>query len=244
MSGVAGNARRGFVVRVGNAIERVSLARGVGVPAIAGQELKIHRRLDRPPRGRGDALDRRDRPRRASGTAARQTAWCGVDTRADKRRPRVVGSPGEHAGRELVGAGPRRPLALQALGVDPLGVFHDLTFLLPINPQVGRNVAVDEVEPEKAELGNVRLKGEREPIAPAVRSLSVVSCATASKADRRPGRRASDPASDGWPTQACRSARLRRRLLIRSSSPPDRRPGSRLPVVCPRRAPSSAASLL
>ena len=89
MGRVAGDARRGFVVQVGDAIERVPLARGVGVPAIAGQKLKVHRGADRPPGGRGDRRSRRrDRPLRASGTAARRTAWSEVDTRAGRRRPR------------------------------------------------------------------------------------------------------------------------------------------------------------
>ncbi len=41
-------------MRVGDAIGRVPLAGGVGVPAIARQELEVHRGADRPRCGGGD----------------------------------------------------------------------------------------------------------------------------------------------------------------------------------------------
>ena len=44
--------------------------------------------------------------------------------------PDVISALREHAGRELVGSLSRRPLALEALGVDSAGVLDELTVLL------------------------------------------------------------------------------------------------------------------
>ena len=54
MGGMAGDARGSLVVHVGDAIERVALPRGIGMPAISCQELKVHRGSHRPPRGVGE----------------------------------------------------------------------------------------------------------------------------------------------------------------------------------------------
>ena len=78
--------------------------------------------------------------------------------------PDEIGSPGQHPRGELVGAGPRRPLTLKALRIDPMGIFHDLTIFLAVNFQVRWNVTVDEIEREEDELGDVGVKGKLEPI--------------------------------------------------------------------------------
>ena len=80
--------------------------------------------------------------------------------------------------------------------------------------------------------------------APACRSPSVVSPPGANTAGRRPGRRPSGPGSEGWPTPAGRSARLRRRptcsgeILFAELGDPDRdleRSGGEGRGVWPRR---------
>jgi hypothetical protein len=173
MSRVAGDARRRLVVKVGDAIERVPFARSVGMPAISGQELEIHRGPDRPPGGGGDRV-RTGSIGLFGFQVRRHVKKLGAELVLGLARvdPDEVGSARQYARREFVGPHARRTLPLRALRVDSPGVFHDLTFFFPVNPQVGRDVAIDKIEREKGKLGDFRLEREGEPIHPRV-SLAV-----------------------------------------------------------------------
>ena len=163
--GVAAQAGRGLVMGVGDAVGRVPLARGVGVPAIAGQELEVHRRAHGP---RGGGRDGGGGGclglflRQIGGNVEELGAegvigLAGVDVD-------VVAAPGQDPRGELVRTRPRRPLALEALGIDPAGVLDELSVLLLIEADIGRHVAVDEVEGEEPELRQVGFQVEHEPV--------------------------------------------------------------------------------
>ncbi len=76
----------------------------------------------------------------------------------------VVTAPSEHPRGELVRAGPRGPFALEALGIDSAGVLDELPVLLLIEADIGRHVAVDEVEGKEGELRLLGFEVEHEPV--------------------------------------------------------------------------------
>ncbi len=161
---VAADAGRDLVVDVGHAVGRLPLARGVGVPAIARQELEVHRRADGLAGGGGDL-------RRVAGLLRLQ-----VRRRVEELRPQlvlglagldedVIGPLREDAGRELVGPGAGRPLALEALGIAPAGVFDGLARRVQrVDADVGRDVAVDVVDADIEQFRMIRREVEAIPV--------------------------------------------------------------------------------
>ena len=157
------------MVSVGDSIHRMALARRIRVPAIARQELEIHRGADCSAGGGGD--------RRGVSFFGliRLEKWRHVEEfgpqliiRLTCIDPKVICSLGEHAGGEFVGPLSRGPLARQALWVNSAGVLDELTSIFAIDSQVGGHVAVDEIEREEGEFGNIAVEREPKPVSPRV----------------------------------------------------------------------------
>ena len=136
---------------VGDPVERVPLARGVRVPAIAGQELEVHRdrtalRRRRRRVGRGGRLVLRQIGRDVEELGPELIlGLAGVDK--DVVGPLVSTRVGE-----LVRAG-RGGRRAGGSGIDPSRVLDGLAVLHLIDAYIGRNVAVDEIEGEEHEFG-------------------------------------------------------------------------------------------